>query len=129
MRCSPTPTLAQRWEARKNRRVTDFFIFANVLIFALDFLWGSKLTVLGVKHNPSIVAGEWWRLLTCTFLHGGMLHIGVRHFYMARSSACLLGTVLLFLCCLGLDRSRFAGVLQLADPAHRGKPPVLTPIL
>eukprot|EP00892_Ulva_mutabilis_P009255 jgi/Ulvmu1/6701/UM030_0033.1 len=72
---SPTPTLAQRWEARKNRRITDFLILANVLIFALDFLMGSKLTLMGVKHNPSIVAGEWWRLLTCTFLHGGLLHV------------------------------------------------------
>lgn len=74
--CSPTPSLAQRWEARKHRRVTDFFILANVLIFALDFLMGSKLTILGVKHNPSIVAGEWWRLFTCNFLHGGLLHVG-----------------------------------------------------
>ena len=31
---------------------------------------------LGLKYNPAIVQGEYWRLFTPMFLHGGLLHIG-----------------------------------------------------
>lgn len=30
---------------------------------------------LGAKWNPAIVDGQYWRLLTATFLHGSLLHI------------------------------------------------------
>jgi rhomboid protease GluP len=29
----------------------------------------------GAKYGPGIREGEWWRLLTAGFLHGGLLHI------------------------------------------------------
>jgi rhomboid protease GluP len=29
----------------------------------------------GAKYRPSILQGEWWRLVTAGFLHGGMFHI------------------------------------------------------
>jgi membrane associated rhomboid family serine protease len=32
---------------------------------------------LGAAEGPKIQAGQWWRLFTCTFLHGGLLHIGM----------------------------------------------------
>jgi rhomboid protease GluP len=33
------------------------------------------LVMLGAKYNRFIAAGEWWRLLTAGFLHGGLMHI------------------------------------------------------
>lgn len=29
----------------------------------------------GAKYRPAIQAGQWWRLITAGFLHGGLLHI------------------------------------------------------
>jgi membrane associated rhomboid family serine protease len=77
--CRPqNQSLGELWESRKHRRMTDIFMALNILVFVLDFFTGSRLKIMGVKHNPSIMAGEWWRLFTCTFLHAGILHLGVR---------------------------------------------------
>ena len=31
----------------------------------------------GAKYAPSIRAGDWWRLVTAGYLHGGIMHIGM----------------------------------------------------
>jgi rhomboid protease GluP len=36
---------------------------------------GQILVGFGAKYNPAIAAGEWWRLITAGFLHGGLFHI------------------------------------------------------
>jgi rhomboid protease GluP len=33
------------------------------------------LFVFGAKYGPALQAGQWWRLITAGFLHGGLLHI------------------------------------------------------
>ena len=32
---------------------------------------------LAVQYNPAIAAGQWWRLLSAAFLHGGLMHLMV----------------------------------------------------
>jgi rhomboid protease GluP len=36
---------------------------------------GQTLFLFGAKHRDAILAGQWWRLITAGFLHGGILHI------------------------------------------------------
>lgn len=31
---------------------------------------------LGAQINPLVAAGQWWRLLTATLLHAGLMHVG-----------------------------------------------------
>src|SRR6267154_2415712 len=40
--------------------------------FDLD---GQTLVMFGAKYGPFINAGQWWRLITAGFLHGGVMHI------------------------------------------------------
>ncbi len=55
----------------------------NILVFALMALAGlgfstfqvSDLLHWGANFRPATMSGEWWRLLSCTFLHGGITHL------------------------------------------------------
>jgi rhomboid protease GluP len=56
--------------------VTYVLLAVNVLVFLADMALGRELSMLGWKQNDLIVQGQYWRLLTPMFLHGGLLHIG-----------------------------------------------------
>lgn len=65
-------------------------ISINILFFLLELIinyraFNSSPTnldirsaiVLGAKYAPFIRGGQWWRLITAGFLHGGLIHIAM----------------------------------------------------
>lgn len=63
--------------------ITLILIYINVTIFLLmSFMGygffsfkGQDLLQWGANFGPLTKNGQWWRLLTCTFLHGGVMHL------------------------------------------------------
>lgn len=65
--------------------ITYILIAVNVMVYALTaYLSGNivdsntnVLVFLGAKVNELISGGEYYRLVSCMFLHGGAMHIGL----------------------------------------------------
>lgn len=65
--------------------VTPLILTANVAVFAAMVVTGagimepkiSDLIRWGANFGPLTFAGEWWRIVTNTFVHIGLIHIGL----------------------------------------------------
>jgi membrane associated rhomboid family serine protease len=68
---------------REGYFITPIIINLNILMFIIMVCAGlgfvsfgaSDLLNWGGNYRPSTTNGEWWRLLTSTFLHGGLMHL------------------------------------------------------
>jgi rhomboid protease GluP len=78
------PVIAAPWVQRESSiTVTQVILGANVMVFiamvlasgpSLDFT-GKVMVHFGANFGPFTLSGDWWRLLTYMFLHGGLMHI------------------------------------------------------
>ena len=64
--------------------VTFTLIGINVGVYLVELLLGgqvngtgNRIYEQGVLFGPAVANGDWWRLLTATFLHYGILHLGM----------------------------------------------------
>jgi rhomboid protease GluP len=63
-------------------RLTLLLMAACIVVAAFTLpgssqLLNARLYDWGAKVNVNIAAGQWWRLLTSSFLHGGWVHLGL----------------------------------------------------
>jgi rhomboid protease GluP len=84
------PVMAAPWVQRESSITLTQVIFgANVMVFiammiamiragtpSLDFS-GQLMVHFGANFGPYTLSGDWWRLLTYMFLHGGFFHIAM----------------------------------------------------
>jgi rhomboid protease GluP len=67
----------------KSYLVTPVLVYMNVFVYLLMVLYGisplspaaASLFRWGGNFGPSVAAGEWWRLVSYMFLHGGAVHL------------------------------------------------------
>lgn len=91
-------TLARRASANPTS-VTYWLLGLIGGIYLYEYMTGSlqgyKLIELGANSAPLIEHGQWWRLITANFLHGGWAHIilnGIALFFLGVAVERLIGS-------------------------------------
>jgi rhomboid protease GluP len=82
---APQPVMPTPWvrSAESTIGLTQIIFGINVAVFLGMALAGSTVMEFspqetvqwGANFGPLTLSGEWWRLLTCVFVHGGLIHI------------------------------------------------------
>ena len=83
---APQPIMATPWVRRESSiGLTQIFFGINLAVFLgmvignggnpLSDFPGMELVQWGANAGAYTLSGEWWRLLTCVFIHGNLLHI------------------------------------------------------
>jgi membrane associated rhomboid family serine protease len=57
--------------------VTTALMAINIVAYVGQVLSGQALTYWGVNSGPFTLSGQYWRLFTAGFLHGGIVHIAI----------------------------------------------------
>lgn len=81
------PVMAAPWVQRESSvSLTQVILGANVMVFiammaagggfSMDFT-GQLMVHFGANFGPYTLSGQWWRLFTYMFLHGGIFHIAM----------------------------------------------------
>lgn len=60
-----------------NRRATDVLLLSLISGYSLQLLTRQKATAAFAKVNADVANGQYYRLFTSAFLHGGLLHLFV----------------------------------------------------
>jgi membrane associated rhomboid family serine protease len=88
---------------RRKPIATPAIVALCLLIFGLESMWEEPVIELGATNGELIFQGQWWRLFTGMFLHGGAMHVAANMWSLwalGRFLEQLLGTprfVLLYL--------------------------------
>ncbi|MFF5996262.1 rhomboid family intramembrane serine protease [Lysinibacillus sp. KU-BSD001] len=57
--------------------VVSTLLTVNLAIYILTLIpkLGDEVFYFGISVNGAIMQGEWWRIITAMFLHGGFMHV------------------------------------------------------